>query len=262
MYRGILHVHSTHSYDGKVSLPELKALLQKEGLSFACMTEHTDTLTPEAAELFVAECRTLSDASFVFVPGFEVPYGDAHVLHIGATRFQTAVAHTALELQAWREVASLVLLAHPVRNRFVVDEVLLGVIDGIEVWNQQYEGKRAPRTRSLALLKKLRHQKQLWGSGGVDFHRREHLGTPYTRMDITELTETAILAALKAGAYTFGSTTCSIGATEVWSVGFGARVQSAVSIFIIGSGKLVNAALARLGISLPKRLVRSIRGRV
>ena len=78
--KGILHCHSTYSYDAKLSLPELKKLLQKKGLSFACMTEHTDELTKERAVAFVEECRSLSDGSFIFIPGFEVPYKHAHIL--------------------------------------------------------------------------------------------------------------------------------------------------------------------------------------
>lgn len=262
IYQGIIHAHSTHSYDGKVPLVELKTLLQSRGLSFACITEHTDYLNAETAALFVAQCRALSDASFVFVPGFEVPYGQAHVLHIGATEFQTSVAKDEVELEAWRKVASFVVLAHPVRNQFIVDTSLLAVLDGIEIWNQQYEGKAVPRPASVKLLKKLRATKSLLATGGIDLHRAEHLGSPYTTLDVDELTEAAILTALKAGAFRFGTTSLSIGATEVIEPTVQMRFRSLAARSVIKSGKVVNASLARLGIRLPKRLVRAIRRRV
>lgn len=262
IYRGIIHAHSTYSYDGKLSLVLLKKLLQAKGLSFACMTEHTDYLNPERAAAFVAECRTLSDASFVFVPGFEVPYQNAHVLHIGSTSFKTNVARTAAELHMWHDSAALVVLAHPVRNHFTVDGVLLALLDGIEIWNQQYEGKRVPRLRSLRLLEQLRLQKPLRAFGGIDLHRAEHLGSPYTTINVPVLSEATILAALQQGTYTFGHDTLYIGAFVSCELSVRQRLRSRYAIAVIAIGKWVNATLARLGIRLPKRLVRSIRARV
>jgi predicted metal-dependent phosphoesterase TrpH len=261
-YRGILHAHSTHSYDGKLSLSELKAVLKTQGVAFACMTEHTDQMTPEGARLYVEECRALSDETFVFVPGFEVPYGKAHVLHIGAEDFVCQEATTKVELAAWRQVAPLVVLAHPVRNAFVVDGALLSVLDGIEIWNQQYEGKGAPRTKSVALLNALRRQKPLLATGGIDLHRVEHLGSPYITLEIDTLSEREIVSALSAGQCSFGSARHNIKATEVWQPSLVTQLESYVSCAVISVGKAVNRTLAARGIRLPKGLVRSIRGRV
>lgn len=261
-YRGILHVHSTHSYDGTLSLAELKALLVEAGLSFACMTEHTDTLTPEAAAAFVDACRRASDEQFVFVPGFEVPYQTAHVLHIGAAHFHTPIATSPDDLAAWRRTTPLVVLAHPVRNRFAIDAALAGVIDGIEVWNQQYEGKAGPRPRSLTLLAAWRLKKDLIATGGIDLHRAEHLGSPYTSVSLEALTEANIVAALSAGRYTFGHDTVTVDARATYAVSAAAYVKSAAAVTVIAAGKRVNALLAACGLRLPKRLTRAIRGRV
>ena len=258
---GALHLHSTHSYDGKLSLLELKQLFQKNGLSFACMTEHSDTLTAETAAVFVAECRALSDESFVFVPGFEVPYQQAHILHVGATQFVTAFAD-ATTLRAWRQVTPLVVLAHPVRNNFVVDETLADCLDGVEVWNQHYDGKRAPRPRSFTLLSALRKKKPLIATGGIDLHRAEHFGSPLVQLELAELSETAVISALKAGQFTFGNNEYTSGAKAEAALPLSLRLKSALSIVVIMIGKNVNAALAAGGLSLPKPLKRFIRGRV
>ncbi len=262
IFRGIIHAHSTHSYDGKLSLLELKALLKDKGLSFACMTEHTDQLTHEAAAVFMAECRELSDETFVFVPGFEVPYRNAHVLYIGAEYFVTSEAKTGADLEAWRRCSPLVVLAHPVRNRFVVDAALLATIDGVEIWNQQYEGKVAPRTRSVTLLNSLRQQKPLLATGGTDFHRAEHLGSPYTTLELDVFNKEAIVSALRKGIYSFGNSTYSIAAMEYWVPSLATKLQSGASCAVISIGKTVNRTLARFGVRLPKPLVRVIRGRV
>lgn len=267
-YSGVVHMHSTYSYDGKLTLSELKALLVAEGVSFACMTEHTNEMTHESAAAFVAECRALSDESFVFVPGFEVPYKDPkvyHVLMIGATEFVGQFAREAQSLRDWASRASLVVLPHPVRNKFIYDEILLELADGLEIWNQQYDGKRVPRTRSYALLKALRKDApELLATGGLDLHRGEHFTFPRYAIELDELTEDAILTALKAGRYTFGNEAHTIAATGEWEAAssFAVRSTSFCSTAIIFLSKKINKGLAALGLSLPKSLKRTIRARI
>lgn len=263
-YKGVIHMHSTHSYDGKMSLSELKQLLMSQGISFACMTEHTDTLTPEKAQAFVSECRDLSDDQFVFVPGFEVPYQNAHILHIGATECISQTADVE-QLKQWREVTPFVVLAHPVRNKFAVDQAMLDVIDGIEVWNQQYEGKKVPRVRSLKLLQALETKKVgLLATGGLDLHRKEHYGAPVTTLVAEALSTEKIIQALQTGAYTFGNEQVVLASFGTFKVGTknAIVVPSALSVGIIVFGKTVNKVLAMCGISLPKALREKIRSRV
>ncbi|MBP6881355.1 MAG: PHP domain-containing protein [Candidatus Pacebacteria bacterium] len=263
-YSGIIHAHSRYSYDGKLMLPELKEVLQKRGMRFICLTEHTDKLTPEAADSFVKECRALSDEKFIFVPGFEVPYLRAHVLMFGATKFVSNFAD-ATQLKEWAAGASFVVLAHPQRNKFIVDDVLESVLDGVEVWNQQYDGKLVPRWRSLQLLYTLRRRKPgLVATGGLDFHRIEHLGAPVVTLELSTLTEANILAALKSGALTFGTTNVTVPGTGEWREGktFSFKIRSIASTTFIWFGKKVNATLAAFGFKLPKKLKEAIRSKI
>lgn len=261
---GVLHMHSTHSYDGKVSLTELKQLLVAEGISVACMSEHTDTLTEEAADAFVAECHALSDDSFLFIPGFEVPYQDAHILMFGCEEFLGRTAN-AQQLRAWREVAALVVLAHPVRNHFRLDEVMRDVVDGIEVWNQQYDGKRVPRVRSYELLTTLRKERaRLIATGGLDLHRPEHLTFPRITLEVPSLRMDTVLTHIQSGAFDIVGRQVCVPARMDWAGidQVSTVVQSRLSIIIIKLGKLLNKTLAAYGLALPKGLVRSIRSRV
>lgn len=262
---GILHCHSTYSYDAKLSLGELKALCIQNNVQFVCMTEHTDELSKERAVEFMKECDALSDESFRFIPGFEVPYKSAHILIIGVRAFYDVYAPTIDVLKKWTEHAPFVVLAHPVRNQFIVDGGLLGEIDALEVWNQQYEGKRVPRTRSLKLLAELRQEKpSLVATGGVDFHRTEHFGAPLITMSVSSFTESAIIEKLKVGAFTISSPQAMLYGTlpnikeSVQKYWF----ESLVSVSIIVAGKTVNAVLQTCGISLPKSLKQLIRKRV
>lgn len=142
---GIIHAHSTYSYDGKSTLSELKTLLQNVGHSFACMSEHTDQLTESQLSEFVSECQSLSDESFVFIPGLEIPYKQAHILLLGCISWMGQEAVDRAALQTAASTAQLTILAHPVRNKFKVDQAMRDCIDGVEIWNQQYDGKAAPQ---------------------------------------------------------------------------------------------------------------------
>jgi len=252
---GIIHAHSRYSYDAKLSLRELRELCIENGLHFVCMTEHTDELDVLRAQAFVRECEELSDETFIFIPGFEVPYKRAHILMIGQRNFFSTYAPTLEDLNTWSKGSSFVVLAHPVRNNFEVEDGLLEQIDALEVWNQQYEGKRVPRTRSLTLLQTLRIKKPaLLAVGGVDLHRKEHMGTPQITLAVDALNEHNILEKLKMGAFTISSPQAHLFGTlpNVDEIIQKHRRESFVSVCIIVLGKFVNKILAGIGISLPR----------
>lgn len=262
---GIIHCHSTYSYDAKMSLRELRELFVQNGIQFVCMTEHADELTKERAAAFVGECESLSDATFRFIPGFEVPYRRAHILMIGMRDFFGSYAPDLDALRVWTRHVPFVVLAHPVRNRFVVEDGLLDQIDALEVWNQQYEGKRVPRVRSLKLYDRLKRKKEtLVAIGGIDFHRKEHFSAPLVHLDVESLDEETIIEKLKVGAFTVTSDRALMygslpNARELIAKH---RFESHLSVTIIVLGKLVNKVLATFGLKLPKSLKERIRKRL
>lgn len=263
--KGILHAHSAYSYDAKISLTALKALCQESGIQFVCMTEHTDRLSITEATAFVRECDALSDEVFRFIPGFEVPFEQAHILMIGQRTFSGNYAPTLPALQEWTRDTPFVVLAHPVRNRFLVSEGLLALIDALEVWNQQYEGKRVPRPRSLALFETLQQKKPtLVATGGVDLHRVSHFGAPFITLNIPSLTEEAILEKLKIGGYRVHSERASFQGVlpNALTLQKTHRFASMCAVGCILLGKFVNKVLATLGISFPSWFTSSIRKRV
>ena len=262
-YHGALHLHSHYSYDAKLGLAELKDILRERGASFACVTEHTDEMTQEAAERFVAECRALSDATFCMIPGFEISYEDTHILAPGCTTF-LAQHPTEAQLREWRTHAPLMILAHPHRNGYH-DRAPHGMIDGIEVWNAQYDGKLVPRNGARALLARARKEQQaLRAFAGWDLHREAHAGGPLIAVDAPELTEEAIIKALTDGAYALRSAVVEVGPDGSMS-GADPRWVAALStcyVQVIRAGKVVNRILAWFGLRLPKKLVAVVRGRL
>ncbi|HEY4502297.1 MAG TPA: hypothetical protein VJH21_00505 [Candidatus Paceibacterota bacterium] len=257
--QGALHLHSVYSYDAKLTLSELKKFFVGEGLSFALMTEHTDDMQVEDAMRFIGECRSLSDKTFVFVPGFEVPYKDTHILMIGANTFFAGEGPRILK--KFKSCSVRAVLAHPHKHGFGVDDTLAEIIDGVEIWNSQYDGKYAPRTKSVDLFNRLRISPSFHAFAGWDLHRIEHAGGPTLNCKIKQLTEENILSALRHGEFTIngrGSILASNGSV----IAGGGRViilmGNIASLFIL-LGKRVNALLAYFGVHPPRFLRRLIR---
>jgi len=168
-------------------------------------------------------------------------------------------------LKRWTNDASFVVLAHPVRNQFMLDNGLLEEIDALEVWNQQYEGKRVPRVRSLKLFDSLRHTKpSLVATGGVDLHRKEHFGAPLVTLNVDEFSESAIIEKLKLGAFVVSSSEAHFYGTlpDAPDVIRRHRWVSHFSVCVIVLGKTVNKVLATLGLSLPKWMKELVRRRI
>ena len=70
--RGIVHAHSTRSFDGSCDYAALRELFVAGGLDFVCMTEHIEYLDQGDVDAILADCEAHSDARFVFVPGIEM----------------------------------------------------------------------------------------------------------------------------------------------------------------------------------------------
>ncbi len=191
-FSGILHVHSDYSYDGEVSLAELRARCEHIGVQFVCFTEHTENLSEERTRAFIQECRERSDATFLFIPGFEVPHANVHILKLGDT---------------------LSVIAHPHRSKFAFERSVYEQCIGAEIWNSQYDGKRFPRWTALRWFRAVaRSHPEFRALAGIDLHRPSHLGGPQLRVSASALTEEHILGAIRNGDYRLVSRWCALDA--------------------------------------------------
>jgi hypothetical protein len=232
-------------------------------MSFLCFTEHSDELTKEAAEAFVAECEAASDDTFICIPGFEVNYNGTHMLMIGCRTFVSQHA-TSADLPLWKSGAALAIHAHPHRDHFHEDATLQSVVDGIEIWNAQYDGKRVPRSGAVRMFKNFSRRLPLHAYAGWDFHRASHEGGPLIALHTEKISEQSILSALASGNYTMNSSSVSIGSdgTVLRGSGFIIALMSAFSTTFIALGKAVNAVLASIGLRAPKSLIAAVRSRI
>lgn len=259
--RGYLHLHSGHSYDGKLTLAEIKEKCLALGMSFAAMTEHTDVLTPMDVQSAVNECRAQSDSNFVFIPGFELPYKNCHILIIGTSDIKLYLPPLEA-IKIAKQQGAWILLAHPHRNRFHIDPELRVLLDGIEIWNQQSDGKRHPRIQALEFFEKSLTQKtSLLAIAGLDLHRVSHFGNPCVRLDAAEFSEKEICDQLKAGNYSIMSKAIGLpsrpklAGLQRLKVSF----MSRLSCLAIAFGKNVGKWLYEHNLALPKRLKETVR---
>lgn len=222
------------------------------------MAEHTDELDTRSAEQFIEDCRSLSDSSFLFIPGFEVPYLGTHVLALGAQTFQSGTSEEVL--QRWQREGAQLVLAHPHRNNFRVDSFLKNQLNGVEIWNSQYDGVHVPRSRARRLFNDLQRE-GLFAFASIDLHRDSHVHGPRLVVDIPELQEAEVTDAIKRGAFTISRGNLTLNATGVVVTGTPWKVAMLGHLVpqVVGVLKACSSFLAKLGIRrIPfKALVRA-----
>lgn len=202
---GIVHVHSTLSYDGKHTLAELASFGRKRGYSFIGMTEHSDTFDDAKMKTLVEECRRMSDGGLLLMAGIEFSCeSDLHLMGLGITEF-TSVRDPIVVARFIRAQGGLAIVSHPSRYGYEIPRQLVGEIDGIEVWNASSDSRFIPDGQVIELWRRLRLQNStLAALGGQDLHRitrQRHVKLILDGQD-GELTAECILAALKGGKFT------------------------------------------------------------
>jgi hypothetical protein len=176
--RGIAHVHSLWSYDGRHALADLAQHARARGLDFVLMSEHNRTLTDASMEAFAQDCDALTRATGVLmVPGIECEATPdyVHVLGYGVRRLVTDRRVGAIAA-AVRDAGGFAVLAHPLyRNAFThVTRAELDGLAGWEIWNGKADGRWYPSDDAIRRLAELRRTgAALVPMAGADLHRLE-----------------------------------------------------------------------------------------
>jgi predicted metal-dependent phosphoesterase TrpH len=208
---GIIHVHSTLSYDGRHSLEELAALGRQRGYGFVGITEHSDTMDVAKMAHLVAECERLSDHNVKLIPGIEFTCeNDLHLIGLGVEQY--ADSKDPVWLAGFiRDHGGVSIIAHPSRYNYEIPVALTNVIDGIEIWNANYDGRFIPNDRSITLWQERRLQNwNLVATGGQDLHViTGHVHVALT-VDCEELTCGAILGAIRKGCFRVSNSYCTV----------------------------------------------------
>lgn len=199
-YKGIIHVHSNFSYDGRHSLEEIVQFAKERGYSFVGMSEHSDTLNPDIMLKYVNMCHSLSTPELIIIPGIEFSCDNRfHIIGLGIVDYFDSTVPLKV-LKFIQEKNKVAIIAHPRRYDYKIPIELGFIADGIEVWNVAYDGVFVPNSKSLTLIEELRkNKKSLLAFGGQDLHRITKNGNVKIGLSCSELEINSIINALKCG---------------------------------------------------------------
>lgn len=169
IYKFVIHLHSTYSYDGTLTLVEIKDGLIKYGINICFMTEHAHKgMNENKYNKFVDECNNLSDDNFKMIPGLEYNSSDGpHVLVPSLYKFIQKTGSSVEEIGKFaKENSTISILAHPRRQQYEIDKYL-NFVDGIELINTNYE-KFGDLKHNRYFLKMIKNNSMKFF--GLDFH--------------------------------------------------------------------------------------------
>jgi len=179
---GLVHAHSSYSFDSAVPLADVASLARRRGLRFLLQTEHSNELTTERHGAYREEAARLSGPDLLVVPGVEYASADnrVHVLAIGASSFHEdlrlfPMARGRDLLDRLHAEGGIAVLAHPDRGDVlaVLPPAFLEGLDGVEVWNGKTD-ILAPSPAAVRLLRARRAAgRPLLATVGLDLHRLE-----------------------------------------------------------------------------------------
>jgi predicted ATP-grasp superfamily ATP-dependent carboligase len=198
--RGIVHCHTTFSYDGKLSLSELCNLLRQEGFDFVGLTEHTQGLAAEHYAELVQACRENSDENFVAIPGLEFRCGDGlEIAGIGLPSWLEDKP-PAETVAAIRAAGGFAIWVHPFKTG-KREQAFLDC-DAVEIMNGKEDGELAP---NLPLLREYARQREagrkFHAIFGLDFHNLRQHRNVWIECQVEQLTAPTILQALREGQF-------------------------------------------------------------
>ncbi|MBB6733746.1 CehA/McbA family metallohydrolase [Cohnella sp. CBP 2801] len=162
--RGDLHTHSVHS-DGKFTLAENAAIMERLGCDFIAMTDHNAVSQNEAYP---------RETDLVMIPGMEFTtnYGHCNFLGVPDPLDDFRVANQAdvdAKLAEARRKGAMLVLNHPLCEYCPWEWSLDAEFDAVEIWNGPFADRNA---RALAWWQRqLALGRRLVAVGGSDVHR-------------------------------------------------------------------------------------------
>ncbi|MBI5392776.1 hypothetical protein HZA96_02810 [Candidatus Woesearchaeota archaeon] len=202
-FKGLLHVHSTYSRDGKYNIQQIREFYKD--YDFITITNHYEHCSERFDEI-ISEIDIQNNKpnsigkKQLILFGFEYQYNYSHILFIG----HKGTMPTNLEkIKALiKEKKPLVILAHPQMKDFeLLKKSLIDSVDGFEVYNSLHTDKQCPAFHLLRKLKEMREKKSAMKAFfGEDFHNGVNSDTAIY-VTAEKLASTDIIQAMKNGDY-------------------------------------------------------------
>lgn len=210
---GLLHIHTTYSYDGRITLDDCAAVARAKGHSFLLLTEHNNQLSDRKMEVLCKHSRRLSDDTFRVIPGLEIDcdFGK-HLLAVGISRYLPGGKPEEVA-RAIADSGGLTILPHPALYQFRSFLSSGSYLNGVEVWNTRYDSSSAPNPKSFDLLERLRLENpSIFAYGGQDLHEERDFDWLCLTVDVPLLNDAEVLRSLEKGLFSITRKNTVIGA--------------------------------------------------
>jgi hypothetical protein len=204
--KGALHIHSTLSRDGTMTIAELVQWYRQNGYQFLAMGEHAEDLDEAKVQALREQSIENSNDEFCVIPGIEfAANNDIHILGIGVVGLIRKNDPVAV-VEEIHEQGGLAILAHPKRIRWECPTDVLLAVDAAEIWNVRYDGKYLPPPEALSGFRKTQQiNPRLLAVASQDFHQTASFYNVAVEMDGQSLTPEGILRNLRQGRYAIRS---------------------------------------------------------
>ena len=200
--RGALHIHSTLSHDGTMTISQLAEWYRARRYQFIAMGEHSQDLSEERIECLNQLSAENSDGEFRIFPGIEFSCREGiHIFAPGVTSLirETDPVAVAREVRAQ---GGFSILAHPQRLKWSCPREVLRAVDAVEFWNVGYDGKFLPPRNAPQEFRKMKEiNPQLLAVAGHDLHFSDGFYDVAIEMEIPELSLQSVLRILRGGSY-------------------------------------------------------------
>lgn len=198
--KGVAHVHSTYSFDGKLSIRELADFFRERDINVVLMSEHVEGLDPEQVRAFISDCQSHSSGGLLLVPGIEIDALNALFFGVQPVGPWTSVEHLAQDLV---RAGALAAVSHPVKVKNGIPKVTASFVEAVEVWNSRHDGKLVMDSRMVRFWLDLRNSlgRPLVPLCGIDFHDRDDFVPLVFELSCDRLDVVEVIAAIRAGSY-------------------------------------------------------------
>lgn len=248
----VSHMHSTHSFDGKLTLTEVHQMLRAHGIGAALMSEHIEELELADIRRFSEECRQVSTPDCVLIPGIEMD--ELHILIFGIGEVDEYESVLDLAMQC-HERGALIAISHPLKLRSELAPEVMEMVEAVEVWNQRYDGRVSPRWKSVELFRRLRASRpQTVALSGLDFHSSSDFADIYMEAEDCRPERESVLAAIRAGRHRIVRAGRAVGIAQTGKSSMKARLLSKAATAVRDSSIFFYRKIKGSGIRVPNRI--------
>jgi hypothetical protein len=200
--RGAVHIHSTLSRDGTMTIAELATYFKQRGFQFLAISEHAEDMDGKKIEALVEQSAANSADEFCVIAGLEFAVTrQIHIVAVGITSL-IELESPVYVAERVREHGGFSILAHPRRLAWDCPPDVLHAVDAAEVWNIGNDGKYLPSAKALPAFSRMREiNPHLYAMGSHDFHRRASFYELAVELDVNAIARDPILQTLKRGDY-------------------------------------------------------------